>query len=319
MALSSKRILIFGASGTIGRACVREFAARGYQVVCFVRPRADTEFADAEMRRGDVTDPRSIAEDAFRGESFDVVLSCLASRSGAPDDAWLVDHQANSNILGSAISTAAKHMILLSAICVQKPRLEFQSAKLTFEKELIDSGLTYSIVRPTAFFKSLSGQIKRVREGKPFLLFGDGKLTSCKPISDDDLAAFTAGCVEDKAKHNAILPIGGHGPAITPLDQGHMLFELTGKTPRFRRVPVKLLDVVVSTLAAIGRFSKWAKAKAEYARIGRYYATESMLVLDPATNKYDAKQTPQTGSETLRQYYAEQLQSFAETQISSQK
>ena len=79
------------------------------------------------------------------------------------------------------------HFVLLSAICAQKPMLAFQHAKLAFEESLISSGLGYSIVRPTAFFKSLSGQVERVRNGKPFLVFGDGRLTACKPISDADL------------------------------------------------------------------------------------------------------------------------------------
>ena len=38
-------------------------------------------------------------------------------------------------------------MVLLSAICVQKPLLAFQHAKLAFKKQLIRSGLTYSIAR----------------------------------------------------------------------------------------------------------------------------------------------------------------------------
>ena len=57
---------------------------------------------------------------------------------------------------------------------MQKPLLGFQQAKLAFEAELQASALTWSIVRPTAFFKSLSGQIARVQAGKPFLLFGNG-------------------------------------------------------------------------------------------------------------------------------------------------
>lgn len=40
-------------------------------------------------------------------------------------------------------------------------------------------------------------------------------------------------------------------------------------------------------------------AKAELAKIGRYYATESTLVLDPATGRYDAAATPSTGVQTL--------------------
>jgi divinyl chlorophyllide a 8-vinyl-reductase len=43
---------------------------------------------------------------------------------------------------------------------VQKPLLEFQKAKLKFETELQNTeGLTWSIVRPTVFFKSLGGQV----------------------------------------------------------------------------------------------------------------------------------------------------------------
>jgi divinyl chlorophyllide a 8-vinyl-reductase len=46
------------------------------------------------------------------------------------------------------------------------------------------------------------------------------------------------------------------------------------------------------------------KAKSELARIGRYYATESMLVLNPETGRYDSAATPSTGTETLFGYYA---------------
>jgi len=187
---------------------------------------------------------------------------------------------------------------------VQKPLLAFQKAKLAFEKALIESGLTYSIVRPTAFFKSLSGQLDRVRQGKPFLVFGDGKLTSCKPISDGDLAAYLADCLDDDRRWNRVLPIGGPGPAITPLQQGEQLFKLLGRPPLFRHVPVRMLDVIIAGLGAAGRIVPSLAEKAELARIGRYYATESMLVLDSATDRYDADATPSTGSETLFDFYA---------------
>ena len=104
------------------------------------------------------------------------------------------------NILEVAQRLGVKQFILLSAICVQNPKLPFQFAKLAFEDALIASGLTYSIVRPTAFFKSLSGQIPRLRDGKAFLVFGNGELTACKPISDDDLGNFMVDCIPNSAK-----------------------------------------------------------------------------------------------------------------------
>jgi divinyl chlorophyllide a 8-vinyl-reductase len=222
-----------------------------------------------------------------------------------PKDAWAIDHRAHVHALEAARKVGVRQVVLLSAICVQKPILAFQQAKLAFEKTLVESGLVYSIVRPTAFFKSLSGQIDRVKRGKPFLVFGDGALTACKPISDRDLGNYLADCLDDDRLHNRILPIGGPGEAMTPRQQGEQLFALLSKPPRFKQVPVALLDTIVAVLGGLGRWIPPLAAKAELARIGRYYATESMLVLNPQTGRYDAAATPSTGSDTLSDFYAD--------------
>lgn len=113
-----------------------------------------------------------------------------------------MDYQATKNVLDAARKAGAKHFVLLSAICVQKPLLEFQRAKLKLEDELAAAGdITYSIVRPTAFFKSLAGQIKLVQQGKPYVMFGDGNLAACKPISEADLARFMADCISGAGPH----------------------------------------------------------------------------------------------------------------------
>ncbi|HEU0044234.1 NAD(P)H-binding protein [Sphingomonas sp.] len=305
----SRRVCVLGATGTTGRATVTALVQAGHDVVCFVRPRAkypaDTGrlFKGATIKQVHAADPESLARDGFAGERFDALVSCMASRTGNPGDAWAVDYRAHVDALGAAKTAGVSHFVLVSAICVQKPLLEFQRAKLAFEAALIGSGLRYSIVRPTAFFKSLSGQIGRLRDGRPFLIFGDGTLTACKPISDRDLAEFIAGCLTDESRWNRILPIGGPGEAITPRRQGEMLFELLGQAPRFRSVPVALLDMIVSSLAALGRVAPPLAKKAELARIGRYYATESMLTLDPRTGRYDAAATPSTGTDRLSDFY----------------
>lgn len=310
-----RRILMLGATGTIGRATVRALLARGHEVVCFLRPRGPggrTHLPDgAILRYGDVTDPVSLARDGFRNERFDALVSCLASRTGVPRDAWAIDHKAHSDALAAARAAGVTQVVLLSAICVQRPLLAFQQAKLAFEDELMRSGLDWSIVRPTAFFKSLSGQVKRVQEGRPFLVFGNGELTACKPISDDDLGRYMALCLEDPALRNRILPIGGPGPALTPRAQAEMLFRLTGREPKVRHVPVALLDTIIAVLSTLGRVVPKLRDKAELARIGRYYATESMLVLDPATGRYDADATPSFGQETLEEFYTRLLRGEA--------
>jgi divinyl chlorophyllide a 8-vinyl-reductase len=197
-----------------------------------------------------------VVRDGLAGERFDAVVSCMASRTGAPDDAWAVDHRAQLHVLEAAERGGVGHFVLLSAICVQKPRLAFQHAKLAFERRLAASTMTHAIVRPTAYFKSLSGQVERVRRGQPFLLFGDGTLTACKPISDADLAEYLVGCLDDPARRNRVLPVGGPGAALTPRQQGEQLFALLGRPPRFRDVPVRLLDGVAARSARSGASSR---------------------------------------------------------------
>ena len=301
---------MLGATGTIGRATRAALIRHGHKLVCFARPGSNVgpdEEGACQWRFGDVTDARALQRDGFCDEKFDVLLSCMSSRTGSSKDAWAIDYQAHLNALEGAQSSGVTHMVLLSAICVQRPKLAFQHAKLAFEAKLIASDMDYSIVRPTAFFKSLSGQIERVKNGKAFLLFGDGNLTACKPISDDDLAEYLAETVNRPDRRNSILPIGGPGPALTPREQGALLFALLQQEPRFRHVPVAFMDVIIASLSAIGSVFPAAAAKAELARIGRYYATESMLLWDPIAGGYSADATPSTGHETLADHYAKIL------------
>jgi divinyl chlorophyllide a 8-vinyl-reductase len=296
-------ILLLGGSGTIGRATAQALRAAGHQVTALIRPSADASLLPGcTVIRGDLAES---LPNAMSG--IDAVVSCLASRTGAPQDAWAVDHAANSAALQAAVVAGVRHFTLLSAICVQNPMLEFQRAKLAFEAELQAAPLTWAIVRPTAFFKSLSGQVARIAQGKPFLVFGDGRLTACKPISDADLGRFLALTLTDPDKRNRILPIGGPGPAITPLDQAAMLERLTGQTIRIKHVPVALMHGIVGLLTTLGSVSPRLAAKAQLARIGRYYATQSMLVWNPATQRYDADATPEFGQDRLEDHYAAML------------
>ena len=88
-------MFVLGATGTIGCATVHALVDRGHEVVCFVRPRAgaggalaeaDSErlLAGATVRFGNVGKPASLAREGFRGERFEALVSCLASRTGAP-------------------------------------------------------------------------------------------------------------------------------------------------------------------------------------------------------------------------------------------
>ncbi|KAG2482553.1 hypothetical protein HYH03_018512 [Edaphochlamys debaryana] len=308
------RVLVVGPTGYIGKYVVKELIKRGYNVVAFSRESAGIkgkmgkddvkkEFAGADVRFGNVLDLDSLRAEAFK-EPVDVVVSCLASRTGGIKDSWLIDYQATKNTLDVAREKGTKHFVLLSAICVQKPLLEFQRAKLKFESDLQAAGdITYSIVRPTAFFKSIAGQIEIVKKGNPYVMFGDGNLAACKPISESDLAAFIADCVTEEDKVNKMLPIGGPGQAYTAKQQADLLFKITGLPPKYFPVPVALMDGMIGLFDGLAKIFPGLADTAEFAKIGKYYATESMLVWDDKKQVYLEEETPGYGKETLEQFF----------------
>lgn len=60
--------------------------------------------------------------------------------AGGKKDSWMIDYQATKNVLDVAREKGASHFVLLSAICVQKPLLEFQKAKLKLEVRVRPAG-----------------------------------------------------------------------------------------------------------------------------------------------------------------------------------
>nr|GMD63572.1 Divinyl chlorophyllide A 8-vinyl-reductase, chloroplastic [Ipomoea batatas] len=317
---SDINILVVGSTGYIGKFVATELVKRGFNVIAIARERSgirgrnskeDTlqQLSGANVCFSDVTELSTLEKSVENlGVPIDVVVSCLASRNGGVKDSWKIDYEATKNSLVVGRKFGAAHFVLLSAICVQKPLLEFQRAKLKFEADLMkeaedDKGFTYSIVRPTAFFKSLAGQVELVKDGKPYVMFGDGKLCACKPISEEDLASFISDCVLSEDKMNQVLPIGGPGKALTPLEQGEMLFKLVGKEPKFIKVPIQIMDFAIGFLDLLVKVFPSLEDAAEFGKIGRYYAAESMLVWDPEKGEYDAENTPGYGKDTLEEFF----------------
>ncbi len=298
------RVLLAGATGYIGRAVLTELLAQDHEVLALVRPGRGGSLVSSPaltVIEADVLSDAAWQQPLGRVEA---VISCVASRSGAPADAERVEFGFNRALLDYAEQTGVGRFILLSAICVQKPRLAFQREKLKFEALLSNASVPGTIVRPTAFFRSLAGQVERVRAGKPFLLFGSGHLTACKPISDRDLARFMVLKLTDASEGTHVYPIGGPGPALTPQEQGRLLCEALGKPFRTTSLPPEMFDWLRWLIAPLAWFSSGMKDRAEFLRIAKFYATESMLVWDESSQRYDARNTPEFGTDTLSEFYA---------------
>lgn len=306
---SFERVVVAGATGYIGRQVVNELVRRGVPTTSLVRsqelPSATRRLLEgSELCVCDVLDTSSL-DKVFSELKPAAIINCLASRSGVARDAWAIDYQAGVNVLSSLeqfgrAEGRSPHCVFLSAFCVGKPLLQFQFAKLKLEERIRQSvKATHSIARPTAFFKSLDGQIESVRKGNPILFFGDGS-TAANPICERDLASFLVDCAlspEETGMLQATRNIGGPDvPAITKKEQGQLIYETLGvpvEKRRFLSIPMQVLDALIGLFAGLERTVHVLgmglleqqrirlEDAAEIARIVRYYASEPMVATGP--------------------------------------
>ena len=68
-------------------------------------------------------------------------------------------------------------------------------------------------------------------------------------------------------------------------------------------VPIALMDGPIAALQGRSNLFPALQDTAEFGRIGRYYAAESMLVWDEEQQRYDADATPSYGEDTLEQFF----------------
>ena len=302
--LTNTKVLLLGYTGYIGATVAKVLLEKNIKVICPIRNKKPLEKIE-NIVFVDISQIESFLERSE--EKPTTVISCIASRKGGILDSWNVEYTLNKFFLNLCKRVGIKRFILLSAICVQKPSLEFQKAKLAFEGLLKNSTLEYEIIRPTAFFKSLSGQIDRVKKGKSFLVFGNGELTICKPISARDLSEFIIGFVLRKKAENEIHLIGGPGPPISPKNQADLLFKLSRSKKKITHISPKLFQVIIYVLMPLSKISQKIQDFREFLKIAYYYATESMLFWDEKNYQYSSDKTPEFGKDTLEDYYKEIL------------
>lgn len=291
---NGKTVLVVGATGYIGNAVVAESVRRGHDVIAVTRSlNTDCQFEGAEVVVADVTDPASIAK-AF-SRKIDIVISCLACRSGLAQDFDAIDYKATLNVLNAALENGTQQFILLSAICVRKPDLPLQLAKLKMEDALMRSGIDYTIVRPTAYFWVFDGQAKNIRNGKLGFLIGTGNQACHNPIAKEDLAEFIVGCIGSSEHINRIHIIGGPEVPeniITSRDALMMIFESMGKEPKLVSIPGWLPLVVIRITGLLGPLSRKIGVFSEFLKIVNYYLNNDM-------------RAPGYGSITIKQHLAD--------------
>jgi len=204
-----QKILLFGATGNLGKEIAKESKQQGYDLTVVVRNENKADQLKSITNcyvLADITDPYSLTGIC---NDFDIVISSLG-KSVSPNDNSKpsfndIDLIANSNILSEAKKSGVKKFVYISAFHSEKYlHLEYFRVHHEFSEKLTKSGVNYSIIKPPAIFSGFLDMIEMAKKGRLFNIGKGDKRTN--PIYEADLAK---ACIASIKDDNVIQEIGG--------------------------------------------------------------------------------------------------------------
>lgn len=246
MAKEAKMILIVGASGFLGREVASRLLDQGQAVRLLARTPAtveDLKQRGAEVMQGDLVDPASLGR-ACQG--VDAVLAAAHSiigkgryKSEAVDDAG---HRA---LIDAAQEAGVGHFVYTSALgAAPDSPIDFFRTKYHVEAYLKATGLSYTILRPSAFMETHAHTLngKAILETGKTSLLGKGT----KPrnyVAVRDVAHFAVLALTEPSLKNRTLAVGGPGN-FTNNQVAELYGKLAGITPKISHLPPVIARVL---------------------------------------------------------------------------
>ncbi|MBF2025219.1 MAG: SDR family oxidoreductase [Oscillatoriales cyanobacterium C42_A2020_001] len=234
------KILVVGATGTLGRQIARRALDEGYEVRCLVRSQKKAAFLKewgAELVSGDLCRPETLPS-ALEGVS--AVIDAATARVTDSLSIKQVDWQGNVNLIQAAKAAGVERFIFFSLMDAEKySHVPLMEIKRCVELYLAESGLNYTILRPCGFLQGLIGQYAiPILENQAIWVMGN---TSAIAYMDtQDIAKFAVQALKAPATEGKIFPVAGS--RAWDADEIIQLCEkLSGREARITRAPVGLL------------------------------------------------------------------------------
>jgi uncharacterized protein YbjT (DUF2867 family) len=239
------KILVTGGTGFIGPKIVHALRAQGRDVRALVRrPDRASRLAGwgAELVTGDVTDPASVRAAAEGCTHF---VHLVAILKGTPSDFHRVMTQATSDCIAAAKDAGVQRFVLMSALGTSemtKDTVPYYASKWAMEQATVQSGLEYTIFRPSFVFGRDGGAlptfIRQVRYSPVVTVIGTG-VQRIQPIYVDDVAQYFAQGVDHPKAANRVLELGGPD-VVTWNDLYLTIAKVLGKRRRLLHVPARV-------------------------------------------------------------------------------
>jgi uncharacterized protein YbjT (DUF2867 family) len=240
--------LIVGATGNLGSEICRRLTAEGKPVKGLVRATSDQAKVDklkaygVKVVEGNVRDRPSL--DAAC-EGVTAVISTVSSMpfSYVPDENNIqtVDTGGLTNLIEAAQAAGARHFVYTSFSGNMDLDFPLRNAKRKVERRIKDSGLTYTILRPSYFMEAWLGPaVGFDYPNAKAQIYGAGENT-ISWISLFDVAQFAVESLDNPAARNATLELGGPD-ALSPMEAVKVFEEVGGQSFEVQHVPEAALE-----------------------------------------------------------------------------
>jgi uncharacterized protein YbjT (DUF2867 family) len=236
--------LVVGATGYLGGEICRRLVERGKPVRALVRETSAPEKVSrlealgAEVEHGDLKERLSL-DAACSGVSA-VLSTATVIAGGQPGDSLqATDEQGQLNLVDAARSAGVGRFLFISFIEVPVA-FPMQDAKRAVERALQESGIAYTILRPSNFMETWLGPVVGwdVAGGRVRVL-GEGDERR-NWVSLGDVAEVAVRAVDDPEAENEVITFAGDYASANELVVAFQ--EETGRTLDVERVPVDALE-----------------------------------------------------------------------------
>ena len=240
-------ILVIGSTGMVGGEVCRQLRAAGKPVRAMVRPTSDPAKVaalrdlGAEIVQADLCNPVSLAA-ACRGVQAVITTASAMPFSYVPDvnTPQITDQEGMIGLIDAARAAGVPQFIYTSFsgnIDLDSP---LRNAKRAAEQHLKESGLNYTILRPSCFMEVWLGPaVGFDYPNAKATIYGAGD----KPLSwiaYRDVARFAVASLDNPAARNAVLEIGGP-QALSPEEAVHIFERVGGRPFEVQHVPEETL------------------------------------------------------------------------------
>ena len=216
-------ILVTGASGFVGSHLVPALLGAGHRVAALVRtPTAgetvfgrlpEAQRTNVSLRIGDVTRPETLGP-AMAGVDAVVHLVAIPRDFRGGADLRLVNTEGTRAVVAAMRQTGVRRLVHMGAMGVEDdPKLHYASSKARAEALVRDSGLDWTILKPSlqfgegdGFFNIIAGLVRISPGIVP--VPGDGS-ARFQPIHTGDVARVTVRVLIDPTTVGQVFELGG--------------------------------------------------------------------------------------------------------------